>query len=71
MAQIETMLFERHDNKYVPSWLKYRVGLCEYLAHEKRPMFSSLGKIYKFPPSCPMVVGIIDRRMVAKTRAKM
>ncbi|KAK3922060.1 RNA-directed RNA polymerase L [Frankliniella fusca] len=51
----EVILYERKDNEYFPSWLKYRRNFCDYLAHDKRPVFKEIGKIFGFPPSCPVV----------------
>lgn len=50
----EVILHERHDNEYVPSWLRYRHSFCDYLAHEKRPVFVEIGRIFGFPSSCPV-----------------
>lgn len=52
---VEVILYERHDNKYVPGFIKYRNNLCEYLAKERKPIISDFGKIFRFPPTCPIV----------------
>ncbi|XP_034252553.1 uncharacterized protein LOC117652030 [Thrips palmi] len=43
-----------HQKRYIQSFLKYRINLCDYLRHENKPVLRAVKTYYKFPSSCPL-----------------
>ncbi|XP_034254076.1 putative cyclin-dependent serine/threonine-protein kinase DDB_G0272797/DDB_G0274007 isoform X3 [Thrips palmi] len=51
---LDVSLFELLGKRYIQSFVKYQILFCDYLRHEKRPIYSGLKTYYHFPPSCPV-----------------